>query len=340
MNRLFLFDSVKIVEGKFNSVILDLQRGSFLKVSILIGRVLNFINIHNPRYKDVNSKFVSMISEAELTLMLKKCLDLEILFESNLKYDFGDKSLINIDTPAIVAKSILEINRSIDELYKQFILDLNALFCYDLQLRFLCDLDLKEVEKFIQFCETTNIKFVEVVYPYKDGNLEINILELLNDYGIIGKLIIYNSPFRKHFSTTDRKYQNRLVYIDKNQNDIKNDYISVTNMIINNDTYHLSKKYNLALYKKVCLNLTGKLQHHLSHKRDFGDYDGIQSIISMIESEQFKYYEGLNSSLIEKCRDCIWRYSCYNSSDFTVNSDSISRSTNCGYDIKDDTWKN
>lgn len=206
------------------------------------------------------------------------------------------------DSPEIINNAIVEIenieNYNIDSLISQ----LNDLFCGKLEIWVTKQLSLKKLIAIIAKFEDSFIRTIQIIINY--NFLSAQDIIFLDNIDYLKKLdklelIIYNYTNNKasdnlHFTKDDLYHAN---YLSLNNNPIH----------INLDFYLESKKHNVFLNKKVCIDTKGNIKNFLSFNKSFGNIND-DSLADVIQSNDFQKLWFVNNDKIEQIRHSPFKY--------------------------------
>jgi SPASM domain peptide maturase of grasp-with-spasm system len=101
--------------------------------------------------------------------------------------------------------------------------------------------------------------------------------------------------------------------------------------------FNLSEHFNNCLYKKIGIDIHGKIKNCPSFENDFGHVDSI-NLKTIIHSSEFQKVGKIKKEQVSVCKECEFRNIC---SDCRVKvvSDLYSRPYTCPYNPYDVTWR-
>src|SRR5690606_8369796 len=89
---------------------------------------------------------------------------------------------------------------------------------------------------------------------------------------------------------------------------------SLKHFTISYSMYYESLHYNAGLNRKVCVDSDGNIKNYVQHKKSYGNVN-THTLEEVIDNEEFKKKYDYKNDLIEKCKDCQYRYMCISNSD-------------------------
>ena len=142
----------------------------------------------------------------------------------------------------------------------------------------------------------------------KDQGYDINKLINLtkNDFRI--SIIVHSS-----INCMDDK-ENRIFIVQQKLNENGVEIYSPNLFISNIPFFCEANLFNIGLNRKISIDFDGSIKNYISHKITFGNIKNT-SLDKVLESEEFQKKWHISNDIIEKCKDCQYRYSCLSNSD-------------------------
>jgi len=208
--------------------------------------------------------------------------------------------------------AILEIGASTNYDYIKVINELNQLGCQMLMLSIKSDSDItfEEILNIFKATADSFLRVIDVVVPSSFEN--IFSTDFLNQNNRICSVTYLDSEQLK------TEQNESYVRIKR----IKDEELNWTEKIVrNNFTFSLksfmeSKKYNIALNRKICIDEFGFIRNYINHQEHFGNLSDTSTSISQVfRSPKFQKKWEVSNDLIEECRSCKFRYCCFSNTD-------------------------
>lgn len=299
-----IFTDCHLVYGDNGCLIYDLLRQKLLSISQTAYNVLK--EIDGKSIDSIISKFGN-----EIIKIIDYFLMEEVCFLTDSPTSFP-KISEDIYFEHECYSAILEIGASTNYDYIKVINELNQLGCQMLMLSIKSDSDITKKDILNFFNATTNsfLRCIDVVVPSSFEN--IFTMDFLNQNIRICSVTYLGSEQ----SITEEK--NNYVLIKR----IKDQKLNWTEKIVRaNFTFSLksfmeSKKYNIALNRKICIDEFGFIRNYINHQEHFGNLSDTSTSISQVfRSLEFRKKWEVSNDLIEKCRTCKFRYCCFSNTE-------------------------
>jgi len=299
-----VFTDCYLVEGDNGYLIYDLTRHKLISITQTAYNVL----------KEIDGKTVDFIISKfgnDIIKIIDYFLTEEICFLTDSPTSFP-KISEDIYFENECYSAILEISTSTNYDYIKVMKELNQLGCQMLMLSIKSDSNITSEEILNIFNATTNsfLKCIDIIIP--------------SSFEDIFTMDFFNNNIRITSVTYLGSKQSKF---EKNKNDvlikrIKAEELNWTEKIVHtNFTFSLksfmeSKKYNIALNRKICIDEFGFIRNYINHHEHFGNLsDTSISTSQVFRSPKFQKKWKINNDLIEKCRSCKFRYCCFSNTD-------------------------
>ncbi len=313
-----VFTDCYLVEGDNGYLIYDLGRQKLLSISQIAYNVLK--EIDGKSIDSIISKFGN-----DIIKIIDYFLIEEVCFLTDSPTSFP-KINEDIYFENECYSAILEIGASTNYDYTKVINELNQLGCQMLMLSIKSDSDITSEEVLNIFKATTNsfLRCIDVVVPSSFEN--IFSMDFLNHNIRICSITYLGS---EQFITEENK---NYVQIKR----IKDEELNWTEKIVPaNFTFTLksfmeSKKYNIALNRKICIDEFGFIKNYINHQEHFGNLaDTSTSISQVFGSPEFQKKWEVSNDLIEKCKSCKFRYCCFSNTDLHYSNEKWFKVNSC-----------
>lgn len=343
MTHFKMFPNCKIVLGKKNAIVHDLERNTSELIPLEFAQILNELNKKTPldllksRYTDEEQKTI----EVNLQYIVEK--EYGIFCSEELFSCFPEMSL-EFQEPSEITNSIIELNYNTLYNLNNYLVQLEELGCFDVSIVFYESLSEKLLIDVFNQIPQNRIKSVDVLSKWHEG-LNDSVFSRINEFcPQIVRLSFFDSPFEK-LETWDR---------DKN---ILFDRQFVTAHIT--DFTHCGKvepkyfttniykvleavNHNSCLHKKISIDMDGNIKNCPAIPQNFGNIK-TNSLKETLNTADFKKYWNLTKDKIEVCKDCEFRYICTDCRAFTERTHSIdeidiSKPLKCGYNPYTGEW--
>jgi SPASM domain peptide maturase of grasp-with-spasm system len=116
-------------------------------------------------------------------------------------------------------------------------------------------------------------------------------------------------------------------------------YISQEAFVVNGEFIRESLKHNSCLNGKISINSDGKICNCPASNETYGHYKIKKNSEVLIKNKRFQSYWKINKDLVEKCKECEFRYICVDCRSIREQDDLYSAPLKCGYDPKTGTWE-
>ncbi|WP_299837771.1 hypothetical protein [uncultured Tenacibaculum sp.] len=299
-----IFTDCYLIEGDNGYLIYDLLRQKLLSISQTAYNVLAEIDGKN--IDSIISKFGD-----DITKIIDYFLKEEICFLTDSPKSFP-KISENTYFENECYSAIIEIGTSTNYNYTKVINDLNLLGCQMLMISIKSNSDISSEEVLNIFGATTNsfFKSIDVIVPSSFES--IFSMDFFNNNIRVSSVTYLDS---KQLKTEENKSFVQIKRIkDKELN--WTEKIIPTNFTFTLKSFMESKKYNIALNRKICVDEFGFIKNYINHQKHFGNLsDATTSISQVFRSSEFQKKWEISNDLIEKCKSCKFRYCCFSNTD-------------------------
>ncbi|WP_306350323.1 grasp-with-spasm system SPASM domain peptide maturase [Flavobacterium sp. '19STA2R22 D10 B1'] len=328
MNYFLLYTDCILVKGIKESLIIDLQRHQVIPIPNLLYEILN-VNLYDNK---VNA--VKKIFNSEYDLGIDKYFNYlvkeEIGFYTDTPKAFP-KINLKFELPFHVYSSIINLDNTTNFNLKDVLGELLSLGCQIIELRINNKIEINYLKTTLNCIKSSRLKSFEIIIKNSDYYSEYELIELVDfDLRIsitaLSSIGISNINERLFFST-DTMY------------DLSTTKYSSELFVLNMKFFTEAQKYNTALNKKVCIDSFGNIKNHISHDTVFGNINQV-SITKVISKNNFTEKWKINNDHIEVCKDCQYRYICFDDSDIIENNGKYKKKETCSFNPYTNLWEN
>ncbi|MCO5259476.1 MAG: grasp-with-spasm system SPASM domain peptide maturase [Crocinitomicaceae bacterium] len=301
------------VKGHSKNLLIDIQRGDWYHIDF----DLPDIDIPIEKFE---METLSHLIDNQIILKIPDSIKNQF---PKLKYEY--------DFPAIIESVIIDRNK--DSIYSIPILlsKLDDFLTKFYQFRFFDAVCLEDLEKILKYTENTIVESIDFIVPFDEEIFNYVSLNI-NSYPKINSVIFTN--FNKDVTTY--KVNNKFIFTSQ---EIKSDSCCgiVHPSFFSSNKKHIFKSmnYNSCLYKKIGVDVNGKVKNCPSMKDVICSFEDLQTIdVKQLETD----YWFINKDTISVCKDCEFRYICTDCRVKVVN-DEHSRPSSCIYNPYTNKWK-
>lgn len=329
-----LFASCIPVRGYESSLIYDLERQEVIKIDNLVYEVLK--NNEGKTTKELKI-FYNNKYDKGIDTFFSKFVELEYGFFTNSIENFPSMGL-GWDSPFIIENAVLEFKKSTDYDIQEVVRELDSLGCQGIQIRFLDETDLYEIDKILSLFSKSRIKGLDLFIKYiSNFDSLIKYAEnLLNKHKRIVRLTIHSSP---NTAMTDllEISQKRIFVTNKIIDDKAKEVIKLENFVLSIPIFSEAHNYNIGLNRKVSIDFKGNIKNYPTHQSVFGNVKN-QKIYNIVKELDFRTKWDITNDMIEQCKDCQFRYMCLSNSDILKIKDKFYKKDYCNFDPYKNSW--
>ncbi|WP_299108277.1 hypothetical protein [uncultured Tenacibaculum sp.] len=313
-----VFTDCYLVEGDKGYVIYDLTRRKLISITKITYNVL----------KEIDGKSIDFIISKfgnDIIKIIDYFLTEEICFLTDSPTSFP-KISEDVYFENECYSAILEIGASSQYDYIKVVKELNELGCQMLMLSIKADSDITSEEILKIFNATTDsfFKCIDVVVPSSFEN--VFSMDFFDQNVRVTSVTYLGS---EQFKTEENKN-----YVQINR--IKDEELNWTEKFVrSNLTFTLksfmeSKKYNIALNRKICIDEFGFIRNYINHEEHFGNLSNTTvSISQVLRSPEFQKKWRISNDLVENCKSCKFRYCCFSNSDLNYSNNKWYKVNSC-----------
>jgi len=301
-----LYTNCILVKGYKESIILDLQRNSFLPISNLLFVVLN-LNLKILTIGELKKYFHGQYNNG-IDKYLSYLKDEEFGFFTNDPQKFPD---IGTDyySPYPINSSVINYSSTSSFNLENLFYQLVCLGCQIIQLRFFCKIDLKLIDIIINQIKSSRLNLLEIYIQDYDWFIDDLLRIVDSDFRI--NLIIYSA--KNTLDLHKSPNSDRLFFVCDEITPYSKEIIDVQMFVSNIEFYIESLRHNVGLNRKICIDTDGSIKNFVNHSTVFGNAS-IDTLEGIINKNEFKQQWAVCNDMIEKCKDCQYRYMCLSNS--------------------------
>ena len=319
-----LFSNCKLVYGKNTCAIYDLQRSELIPIPKYIFEFL--IELKDPIEKII--KKYDKNSEVEILNFLDQLVKNELGFFTNTPERFPLLEMGNYESPFLLENAIIEISRHSKYSINSVIKELIEIDCRFIQFRMLKDFDIEEFLQILSKFESSKIIGLEFYCKYDRAINLAKVKRIIKDNPRISKVVFYGANRNIKLKAYEHDRANRIVLISKVISITQRDIVDRKNFKLSIHIFNKAQKYNIGLFKKVCINHVGEIKNYLTHKKSFGRI-GDSSILEIVKLKSFQETWNVSNDMIEFCKNCEYRFVCVNCSDLKNKDSKLFREYYC-----------
>jgi SPASM domain peptide maturase of grasp-with-spasm system len=333
--HLLLFDTVKIVEGAKNGLLIDTQKFKYFIINKPYLNALRILKTHSigelycqcpVNEQIVIKEFINDVCNKELGF----------LTSSPDKFS-GCDSLIGQSEffYGPVDNAIIEIFGTLGAVLRDRIFELVDIGCRAVELRFIGYVDYCELENVFQLFARSTVSAINLCLPFQTWMKDFNILNQFCRMNLrIHLMVIHNSPFNKSFETNTHV----IHYIQDKINELSCGSITKDSFSCNTFFFFESTISNSCLHKKLSIDRHGNIKNCPSMPESYGNIKDT-TLAEAIEKPGFKKYWDMNKDKIHVCKDCEFRYICTDCRAYVEDpEDILSKPLKCGYNPYTGEW--
>jgi SPASM domain peptide maturase of grasp-with-spasm system len=321
------------VQGKFRSIICDVQRG---KIDFIPNGLFEIL-------KEYDGKTIADVKNAHdvkdqrtideyFDFLIKE----EYIFFSHHPEAFPRMSL-TWQSPNIISNAIIDIEKPLPiDLYRKFAIELEEFGCKYLQIRVYNEISILLVEEIIASFFKSRVESVELLIK-KDESLQVQSLESLGKkYARIRSVIVHSAEESTHLISSPRFnvfYSVTGLSNSKYCGFIPHQYFSVNRKMFTESHHH-----NSCLNRKIAIDAEGNIKNCPSMPQSFGNIKDT-ALAEALAHPDFKKYWNITKDQVKVCQDCEFRYICTDCRAYLEDPrDDYSKPLKCGYDPYTGQW--
>ncbi len=296
------------VKGKDSSLIYDIEKEQLYPIS---GDHYELLRLCKTNSLSEIERILLEVSEEELKNFLEQFIEESLGFYTSHPESFPELDLEWM-APAVITNGIIQLNATSQFDFENLVEQFQNLGCDAIQVRLEADFEWSTIEKLMLAFETTRIKLVDWIMPYRPSLDKEVLLELMGRYKRVGLLRIYGSPKNDCWESKDGKVTILLL-----QKDIRLDpseIITPDRLTVNSYVFMEAQRHNVGLNRKVCVDAEGNIKNYLSHAKSWGNITEV-TLKEVVNRPDFQEKWFVTNDKIERCCECSFRYCCVSNSD-------------------------
>ncbi|WP_298547941.1 grasp-with-spasm system SPASM domain peptide maturase [uncultured Aquimarina sp.] len=332
-DHFLLFTTCVPVKGHESSLIMDLDKGEYLEIpnelyDILvadhftydIGGIKGLFNNEFDRGIDQYFQFL---------------VDNHYGFYTSNPSPF-QKLPMHFDSPHKIISSVVAINKESKYDVRKVFQQLDKLDCQLLQIRIYDNIEMSRIINALKVLKKSSIRIIELYVP-AFLNLSDEVLKnIIVDFSRVS-ITVYGAQESKKDNLVEGS--SRIIrYTDQKLLNNSKEVYSTDLFIVSHEMFLEAVNYNSGLYRKVCIDYKGNIKNYLSHETVYGNIEG-DLIAEIIQKEEFKEKYYLKNDLIEKCKDCQFRYMCLSNSEIEKKGENYHKLDTCNYNPYKNAWE-
>lgn len=320
------------VKGYTNSIICDIQRGSFKFIpsslyDLLLsskGKTVGEI------YSDTNYEDHATINE-----YFDFLIENEFGFFTDQPESFPEIKL-NYEQPSLISNAIVDVDKSSTHNYDDIFRQLSYLGCKTTQLRFFDTIGTEALQTILSSSEGSTFS-IELLLKY-DCLENQRYEQLLHRNQRVTSVIVHSSD-RDEIKLKGHNGVGELLFVRKEINSAQHcGEISPFLFSINIETFSEASFYNSCLNKKISIDVNGNIRNCPSMGTSFGSINTTR-LSDVLLNEDFISPWSIKKDVISVCQDCEFRYICTDCRAYVKDtSNPYSKPLKCNYDPYTGVW--
>lgn len=330
-----LYSSCVVVKGAKESRILDLQQNRQYNIPNLLAEILS--NSRNKSIEQLKEHYHHKNDEG-IDLYFNEFEKLGLGFFLDNPENFPSLDL-QWESPIEMHSAIFErSNQSKYDLIRLVELFDKKAHLTNLEIYYLDGISLTELRKLDSILDGSGIKVCDIYMPFVCFTED-----LFKNYCFknsrIRRIIIYNVDLnqRPKISKISKGSNFRIVFSPEELSSYASN-ISPESMSTNLEFYVEAQHHNVALNRKICITRSGDIKNSLSHAKVFNNVESIGPL-EVFRSQDFQQKWFVKKDDIIQCKDCQYRFSCFNNMDVELNKESWQLKEKCSFDPYKNEWQ-
>ena len=331
-NYFILYACCIPVKGFTNSIICDVQRGSFKFIPSSLFELLQ-----DSKGKTLKTIFSEYSREEHETLYEYY----DFLIENEFGFLTAQPELfpsitLNYETPFLISNAIIDCNCTSSHDFSAIFGQLNYLGCKSVQLRFFDTETIDSLQNTIRLASGFTFS-IELLIKY-DTSFQQEYLDLLQQNERVSSITVHTAD-RDEILVRGDHGVGELLFVKQVIDSAQHcGQISPFLFSVNIETFTEAQAFNSCLNKKISIDVDGYIRNCPSMKSNYG-HTNDTLLSTVILNDQFTACWTIPKDEIESCRDCEFRYICTDCRAFTGNpSNPYSKPSKCNYDPYKGVW--
>ncbi|MGH2666904.1 grasp-with-spasm system SPASM domain peptide maturase [Flavobacterium sp.] len=331
------FSTCFAVNGYNRSLILDLQRRTFLSIPNTMYEIIDLFNSKKSIGEII--EFYGIENSEIINEYVDYLLEKEFGFIANYE-EFDNFPAMNrsFEVPSLITNSIIEISHINLGNIKKIIQNLNDFNCTHVQFISYDKILLNDLILLLKESEESDFKSIQFILKYTDEVFEF-LPQVINYNKRVTEILFHSSE-----DITDKIIPPTNFNINFLEYAIRNfKFCGVVNEKyfnqVNKERVLESLNHNSCLYKKIAIDEAGNIKNCPALKKKFGNIQDI-TLQNAIEINGFTEFWDIKKDEITTCKDCEFRHVCTDCRAFLENpKDKHSKPLKCGYNPYDNIWE-
>lgn len=324
-----IFSNCIPVKGITKSAIFDLSRELYIEIPNLLYDILITSELEKFSVADLKAHYKGQYSEG-IDRYFQFLIDKQLAFFTDLPNCFPSMNMV-WETPFHITNAIIEYTSEENFNLQSCLNQLEDLGCQAVELRFNSNFSIKDILTSLEHLMYSKIKLIIICANYYKGILDdIKRYRLLESNYRISKIIICSTPKEN----VNAKPQ--LIFSQKSMNALEVAQVN-RNFVLNIKTFSEAINFNLFLNRKVAICKNGDIKNYLTHSKVFGNVNR-KSLKEIIGQKDFKSVWSINNDRIEICKNCQFRYVCFDDSEVILKNGKYFKSKKCTFDPFTNKW--
>lgn len=325
---LSVFSCCKVVRGKNQGVIIDIQREEIYSIPL---DLIDFIDLIKQSSLDDSLDSLPDNDKKIAIEYIEYLIENELAFYNNNPKPFKEIST-NWDYPSLITNCLLDYNETNISLYKEVVESLDDLLCYHLDIRILTPFKSEKLLRLLNLFQGTTIQNISLKMKYSSFTESKAIKDLFTNNDRLYSIDVFCAP---------SNYNSKIDGITFHTRDLS--LLSCGKVGINHFTpnihhFNESIRHNSCLNRKVSIDASGNIKNCPSMKKSFGNIKDT-TLEEALEKPGFKKYWDINKDKIHVCKDCEFRYICTDCRAYVEDpKDILSKPLKCGYNPYTGEW--
>ncbi|HCQ13986.1 grasp-with-spasm system SPASM domain peptide maturase [Flavobacterium sp.] len=333
-----VFSNCIVSKGSSRSLILDIQRESFIAIPDTFEEFINLIKqkkslidiykIYGIENKIVINEYIDFLLENEYGFI---CENEE--FDNFIDMDYS------FEFPAHITNCIIEFSKKTSNNLDMILNGLDKLMCNNVQFIIYDQVSIEELIELLVKTKDLEVKGIELIIEYSELFLDfISKIDKIN-FRVVS-ITIYNSKDKPKYQD-DTTFS--INYIDKKIDSFKHcGAVETFYFNINKLKVLESINHNSCLNKKISIDKDGNIKNCPSMPQSFGNIKDT-TLEEALNHPDFKKYWNVNKDMIVVCKDCEFRHICTDCRAYTERTDfegdiDLSKPLKCGYNSYTNEW--
>ncbi|WP_062059232.1 SPASM domain-containing protein [Aquimarina longa] len=322
-----LFPSCVPVNGTKVSIIMDLDKGTYLEIPNLLHDILS-IDLQRFTIHEIMKKFDHQYDQG-IKEYFQFLVDNQYGFYTKDPKPFRKPEDI-FYSPYKIISSVLAINTTTNYDLPEVLKQLDRLSCQLLQIRIYDPYDMDKLFNSLSPLKGSSIKICEVYVCYYSLISEEQLITICKEYPNV-IIVVHTSKEKKQINISD-EFNKKIVFTGEQVHANTKEVYDPSLFTISHSMYYESRHFNSGLHRKVCIDTDGSIKNYLSHTKVYGNIKE-NKISEIITKPKFQERYFITNDQIEKCKSCQFRYMCVSNSDIIKKNGKYFKKHTCNMDF-------